>query len=305
MKKLGNKGFAISSVVYSILVLFVILVTAVLAMLSGRKVILDKSKSGIMEKIDEMEEPDKYGTDDYTQNGLVLHYDGIQNTRSGPRNTSATKWQNLASSTGQYDGTLTGFASNAWADGKGLSFDGVNDFVNVGSFGVTESGVTIEIVVKYSDIARTSTLVGNLDGGGYALEHQFDPYLEWAYHANYANHTLSFYNTKVNAVQSLASSNETKSNHIYSITSIIDLSEKKIHLYENGEEFQAMSTNLELKAPNNSTLLGIGAKMSGNSAVGQYLKGTVYSVRVYDRPLDTVEVLKNYSVDRKRFGVVE
>ena len=55
MRKMGNKGFAISGIVYSILILFVLLVVATLAILSGRKVVLDRTKKDIIEKMDEQD----------------------------------------------------------------------------------------------------------------------------------------------------------------------------------------------------------------------------------------------------------
>lgn len=52
MFRLNNKGFAISGVVYSILLLFVILLYALLSVLANRKVILDKTKNDILKDLD-------------------------------------------------------------------------------------------------------------------------------------------------------------------------------------------------------------------------------------------------------------
>ena len=46
-----KKGFAISSLVYSILILFIILVFGILGILGGRKVILDKMKNDLMSEL--------------------------------------------------------------------------------------------------------------------------------------------------------------------------------------------------------------------------------------------------------------
>ena len=308
MKKLGNKGFAISSIVYSILVLFVILLMATLALLTGRKVILDKSKQEIMNEIDTMEE-DVYGVDNYTKNGLVVHYDGIENTRSGTHNSSATKWENLASSTGEYDGVLSGFSASAWTNGNGLTFDGVDDFVNVGSFNVLSPGITLEVVVKYTDNKVTCSLVGNLNEGGYALEHQYDPYLEYANEAFYGNHTLSYFNPSIGndgAYQSLASPNESKQDYMYSVSVVIDNSSRKLFIYENGQEYSTTVSSLNLTAPIDGELLALGKPTKNTSITSRedlvkYLNGTIYSVRVYNKALTSLEVYKNYSIDRKRF----
>ena len=49
--KFNNKGFAISTIMYLILILAVILITATLAILSSRKLILDKQKSEALKSI--------------------------------------------------------------------------------------------------------------------------------------------------------------------------------------------------------------------------------------------------------------
>lgn len=49
--KLNNKGFAISTIMYLILVLAVILITATLLILSNRKIIVDKQKSEVLNSI--------------------------------------------------------------------------------------------------------------------------------------------------------------------------------------------------------------------------------------------------------------
>ena len=49
--KLNNKGFAISSIMYIILVLAVILIALTLAIFSSRKLILDKQKNDALHEI--------------------------------------------------------------------------------------------------------------------------------------------------------------------------------------------------------------------------------------------------------------
>ena len=51
MRKLNNKGFAIASILYSIMVLFLLLLLSILGILGNRKAILDKNKKDILEEI--------------------------------------------------------------------------------------------------------------------------------------------------------------------------------------------------------------------------------------------------------------
>ncbi len=60
MKKLDNKGFAIASVLYSIMVLFLILLLSILGILGSRKAILDKNKKDIIESLNSSLENNKF-----------------------------------------------------------------------------------------------------------------------------------------------------------------------------------------------------------------------------------------------------
>lgn len=51
MGKLNNKGFAIASILYSIMVLFLLLLLSILGILGNRKAILDKNKKDILEEL--------------------------------------------------------------------------------------------------------------------------------------------------------------------------------------------------------------------------------------------------------------
>lgn len=49
--KLDNKGFALSSIVYSILILFILLIFCVLSILGSRKLLLDKTRNAVLEQL--------------------------------------------------------------------------------------------------------------------------------------------------------------------------------------------------------------------------------------------------------------
>ena len=53
---MNNKGFAISGVIYSMIVLFLMLMLLILIMLSSRKVIIDKQKTDALNEINGTEE---------------------------------------------------------------------------------------------------------------------------------------------------------------------------------------------------------------------------------------------------------
>lgn len=51
MKKLNNRGFAVSSVLYPILILTIFLIVQVLTMMASRKTVLDKNKQQLLDSV--------------------------------------------------------------------------------------------------------------------------------------------------------------------------------------------------------------------------------------------------------------
>lgn len=54
--KLNNKGFAISGILYAILILFLVILIAILGILGSRKVVLDKVKMDVFNMLNEPKE---------------------------------------------------------------------------------------------------------------------------------------------------------------------------------------------------------------------------------------------------------
>lgn len=79
----------------------------------------------------------------YVQDGLIMYYDGINNTGNGHSNTT-TKWKDLSGNNN--DGTING---SVWEENS-LNFDGIDDWVNCGE--MNYSNVTIEAVVLYKNV---------------------------------------------------------------------------------------------------------------------------------------------------------
>ena len=79
---MNNKGFAVSGVIYSILILFLILIFGVLGILGSRKLILDKLKNDIMNDLNnevfELAYRDRSGANrpELLNNMIPIKYDG-------------------------------------------------------------------------------------------------------------------------------------------------------------------------------------------------------------------------------------
>ena len=79
---MNKKGFAVSGIIYSILILFLILIFSILSILGGRKLILDKLKNDVMNKLNdevfELAYRDRSGANrpELLSNMIPIRYDG-------------------------------------------------------------------------------------------------------------------------------------------------------------------------------------------------------------------------------------
>lgn len=101
MFKLNNKGFAISGILYSILILFLLLLVSVLGILGSRKVVLDKTKMDVFNALNSPKEI----IDSYNVTFNLSCTDAASNTTVIPYGGSAINNQaeiqvNLSSSSG-------------------------------------------------------------------------------------------------------------------------------------------------------------------------------------------------------------
>ena len=99
---------------------------------------------------------------DYNKNGLVLWYDGIDNTGNG-HSDRVKEWKNLVGS--DLNGVLKGGTS--WEEDS-LNFNGTNGWVSIGEY--NPENITIEAVVLNKSIKSAETeYITNFNYGGYGL----------------------------------------------------------------------------------------------------------------------------------------
>ena len=215
----------------------------------------------------------------YVTDGLKIHYDAIRNTLEGHDN-SVTIWQDLVQS--GYNGTINGAT---WSDGY-LSFDGSNDWVNMGQ--VNLENITMEIVLEYEDESSNTAKapLANIEAGGY------DFYVT----------TVNMFEVYVDGkgYKTAAAPNAYVKQKKYSLSGSYDGS--VIIFWENDNKYTNPQEGT-IKKPNNSTVLAIGTNPSGSSGAEQYVAMKVYSVRIYDRALTDEEIAQNHAVDKTRFGI--
>lgn len=225
--------------------------------------------------------------DDYVKYGLLLHYDGINNTGNGHSN-STTVWKDLSGHGN--DGTLKNFRDNElskWLD-NGLLFDGINDWVNISE--INYPNITLQVVVEYNEKPQAEQCVlVNYENGGYGISIDSKSYTKFQVRIN-ENNSYQWIN---NGVVS-----ELNKKMFFSGT--YDGSRLAINKDDKVSEKIVSGT---IKYPNNvKMVLGANPGINDNVTRG-YLKGKIYSVRIYNRALTEDETKHNYNIDKARFGI--
>lgn len=233
----------------------------------------------------------------YAKDGLILHYDGINNTGNGHSSTT-TVWKDLSGNGN--DGELY-HVSNTQISGwnkEYLALGGVDDYVatlkTATSDELLENGnITLEVVFKYMDLPTSAVrFIVNVkfEGGtpGKAL-----------YIADYGkNNLLLDARGNIGAIgKYIPYSIEVEK--IYKMTSKLDYNNNSTTTYFSVNNDILVSTTHNSKIVNNTDnriyIGGVGANYNNNIKV--------YSVRIYNRALTEDEIKQNYNVDKSRFGI--
>ena len=256
---------------------------------------------------------------DYIKEGLILHYDAINNIGEGDskHSTSTTVWKDLSGNGN--DGMLKNFDTteeSGWKDSF-LKFDGVNDTVDTGLEGATtftsDDNYTLEIVFNMNNVTATGSqyekndqgiIFGATDYCGYAIfwdtdsTDKYNLYVAHRYSDGYGN-------LGNNAMTSI-SKEITNINQMNSVSQIYNRTDNKLLMLLNSELVLRKSM-IEDYAKEYDRAEYMGNIMINRTA---YMSGTprivhsdmnVYSVRIYDRALTEEETKINQKIDMKRF----
>ena len=225
------------------------------------------------------------GSSGYTTSGLTLNLDA-GNYASYP--TTGTKWVDIS---GNYNnGTLTN--GPVWSNTSGgtITFDGVDDYINIpNGFTNTLKGKqywTASIWFKVSSWGSNNDAYPVLVSIGANQGQYGELYLEIGsanqYYMSYAG--------------DFASGNFTTNlNQIYNLVYMKDGSSFK--LYSNG-------VLIDTQTGKNSVSSVDGDLWIGRFKTGDYeLNGNIYNFTMYDRALSASQVLQNYNALKGRFGL--
>ena len=241
----------------------------------GQLKTLLKIKEIYAEKINQENESQ---SESYVQQGLVLHYDGINNTGNGHSSTTTT-WKDLSGNGN--DGTLSrALDSTFYWSNNNITLSGVSS--TLGTYVDTPLNLNgKERTISYTIDA--TNLTGSIWGDT---------------NSSNANGLFNYYAFIANRGASTTGQNRYEytfaKSGIYNYT--VTLSAKELKFYANGALINTTNNTNGLNTSNNLRILA--AYYSSQNATN--LK--MYNFMVYNRVLSDSEVLQNYQVDKAKYG---
>jgi hypothetical protein len=275
MEKLNNKGFAISGIIYSLLLLFIILLTAILLLIANRKFVLDTVNKDIMKKLDETE---KENTNDI-ENDLTFYFD-----------------HELGYQSPQFI-DLSGNGNVITGNGISRSYDGVQlygdaSYINTGLSNYNNNNYSFMIRFKINSTSFTlaQTIMGDSNSSGAALRFPGtgSPKIEFTIFdessGNFVNIVSSF-NLDINV--------------FYTVVGTYDGNTLKLYINGKLESFR-ISTGGQ-KDSDLPVYIGRNP-ISDTTTLGKANTICAYA-KVFNRALTAKEIDDMYNSDKIRFGL--
>ena len=239
-----------------------------------------------------------YDVDDYVQDGLILHFDGIRNAGADqPHGPDATTWANLGSLGSSCDATKTvagqcpsGSAAGAWGS-LGYAFGGT-EYFTLGAQVTLGAACTTQIRADYNHSNAKSSYPAFFG----AIGEDKDTCVIYGAKANTSiNFKFRYSSTKYKSVQE----NPWKS---YYLTAAYDAADGRASI-TSGVEHAWQDVTFSSGFGDDALDFAIGTAQNSDSArSARILYATVHSVRVYNRVLENSELEWNRAVDESRFG---
>ena len=308
LMKLNNKGFAVTGILYTALLMFLVVISGILSMMSTRKVLLDKMKQDTLESLDEVVEVD-YNLDSYLNNDMVVFYDGITNAERVKNNEIAnTVFEDIVNSN---HGTLLSFDFNSdsgWGDNY-LKFDGVNDIVETpiyaSDFADIHDDFTMSMVVKINKVSiggnqdvdyDSSTIFGATYYSGFGIYWTTSDVLTTQYRLG-----IMMSNNSGNASTTYTSTDF----GIQHISFVFNRTNNKQSLYVNGNKVAERTVIAKGDFDHASNMGNIkfgGSGLYGGNSRNVRTDMNLYTAKIYNRALTATEVKKEYEIDKHRYS---
>ena len=212
-------------------------------------------------------------TDATMPKGLIRSFDG--------GSYSGTTWTDL---TKNKNGVVKGGSFGSDGNGNYLSLNGTaSQWVNLGRMEMfLKEQVTLDVIIKVSDVSQTSVILGNVDDGG----------VEIALKAGKPRFSIWFKNdtayTRIDTSNAIKANKSTRITGTYNGTTMA--------LYVDGVQVGTKTKqNGIIHSPSNDTVMAIGCNPIGSSSQQNYFKGKIYSVKMYNKGLTGGEIAKGWN----------
>ena len=233
-------------------------------------------------------------------NGLVLNLDASD---INSYFKTGTEWYNIAATSSIVKGTLVNGPVFVTANGGSILFDGVDDYVNLGSnFRFNDTDITYDFWFKLTDNSDVYHEIITLGSAN-----QSNSISLWKYRSG-LNSGKVFANINVAGfTQTMAISQLTGADILNTIVNYTAVFKKesgvyKLYLYRNG--VLDASTTSNVTSYNMNNWANFEARIgSGSSTYPELWKGNIYSGKVYNRALSNTEILQNFNLTKSRFGL--
>jgi len=230
------------------------------------------------------------GQGNIVTNGLVLNLDAA-NPRSYPQPYNGTTWQNIAPISSSLTGSLVGGVTYTGSNNGALVFDGVNDYVTLG----TQTLITTDFTIGcWFNVQGVSSKEHYLINVGY---NSLSSFLVVLSTTPTIFTSFLYYRNPDGSVTGYPIAGNFNANTVsyISITRLGSLNT----VYVNGVSIGTFSNGTVLASNLNFQL---GWAIPRNKA-DAYFKGSIYSTQIYNRALNASEVLQNFNATRARFGI--
>ena len=224
------------------------------------------------------------------QSGLVLNLDA---SRTSSYTGTGTTWTDISGNSN--NGTLVNGPVFGTASGGVITFDGINDYVDLGNPSTIQftstSAFSIGVWIKHTSTTPCNILSKQLNSV---------PYNGWGLGVNSGGNKLQFFT--YDAGGKIVDFPDIYNNNTWNYISVSRLSDNvsDYKLYVNGVSVPStIITNLNNSNLASSTNLQISGRGGANNIWG----GSLSIVQIYNRGLSASEVLQNFNATKSRFGL--
>ena len=247
----------------------------------------------------------------YAKNGLILYYDGINNTKKG-HDANTTTWEDLSGNNN--DGTLMGFDNTnmtCWNDDS-LEFNKVTwgEYVVIDNITSLPEEYAVQIVLSHS---------GTVQDTDYKCSSIISTRSDKWWYDETMDHGKGFEIFSNGRIKNIATTIEDMEKNHFSTTKVwtnISLSpnqrssillnkySEKVQMYKGiDKKYEADTGKINGTTFNNRLVINGRGRVADK--INYQFQGNISSVRIYNKSLTEEEIKANYEIDKERFNITE